>query len=465
MTRVIIQPASNKDSRKHFVDTVENPVDLRLHQASSGSEYEKLLELSLDGKIAMWGVTPGKNGANLSKFNKISVGDYVFFTRDNKVYCSAQISYLFNNRKLAEEIWGVDAANQTWENIYSLKNIQVQNISYSLLRNAIGSDVGDNFMGFRPLDAAKSVNALGLIGVQTIDWNVSVGEEIKRTDLHKMFGGGGMGGIEPSAKSPNVLIFTYPNRVVEHGYNFDEELEDGSFKYTGDGQEGDQDPDFGGNKAILEHRKKARTLRLFEESDQKTFVRYVGEFELGDSEPEIRRAPDKNGLERNVLVFHLVPVGRTKSLTKKTKKQLVAGVSRQKAERNIGESHQRTISASTTVATRQEGQLQKRYEDFLRNKGLDIDTLMISIPESNAPLRVDLVDFTNKKIIEAKAGVTRGYVREAIGQVLDYVFQLRRINNESWQPVILLPGKPTDDLEKLITSLGIELVFEPDGGF
>lgn len=465
MTRVIIQPASNKDSRKHFFDTVENPVDLKRHKISAGSDYEKLLALSQNGKLAMWGVTPGKNGANLSKYKKIEVGDFVFFTRDNKVYCTGEISYLLNNPRFAKEIWGVDAENQTWENMYALKNIRVQNISYSTLRNAIGSNTGDNFMGFRPLDATKSVNALGLIGVQSIAWDINVGDEVKRTALHKLFGGAGMGGIEPSAKSPNVLIFTYPNRVGDHGYNFDEELEDGSFKYTGDGQEGDQDPNFGGNKAILEHRKKGRTLRLFEETDQKTYVRYVGEFELGDSEPQIRRAPDKNGDERNVLVFHLIPVGRTKTLTKKSKKLLIAGVTRQKAERNIDESHQRNISASTTVATRQEGQLQRRYEDFLRIKGFDIDTLMISIPESNAPLRVDLVDFTNKKIIEAKAGVTRGYVREAIGQVLDYVFQLKQINDETWQPVILLPGRPTEDLQKLINSLGIELVFEPDGGF
>ena len=77
MTRVIIQPASNKDSRKHFVDTVENPVDLLLHQPSAGSDFAKLMELSENGKVAMWGVTPGKNGANLSKFNKIEIGDFV----------------------------------------------------------------------------------------------------------------------------------------------------------------------------------------------------------------------------------------------------------------------------------------------------------------------------------------------------------------------------------------------------
>jgi hypothetical protein len=98
-------------------------------------------------------------------------------------------------------------------------------------------------------------------------------------------------------------------------------------------------------------------------------------------------------------------------------------------------------------------------------KGFDVDTFMISIPESNAPLRVDLVDFTNEKIIEVKAGLTRGYVREAIGQVLDYVFQLKRIRNEIWKPAILLPGKPSDDLIALIDSLNIELIWEEEDSF
>jgi len=465
MTRVIIQPASNKDSRKHFVDTVENPVDLSLHQSSAGSDFDTLMQLSENGKVAMWGVTPGKNGANLSKFKKIEVGDFVFFTRDNKVYSTGEITHIFNNPKLATEIWGTDANNQTWENMYTLKDVQVQDIPYSVLRNAIGSDVGDNFMGFRPLDKPKSVNALGLIGIQTVNWEIKVGEEVKRKELHATYGGAGWGGIEPSAKTPNVLIFTYPNRIDEHGYNFDEELEDGSFKYTGDGQEGDQDPNVGGNKALLEHRKKGRSLRLFEESDRNTFVRYIGEFELGNGEPEEKRAPDKNGVERNVLVFHLLPVGQTKQLTKKKKEVALATVVRQHAERNTGESHTRQISAATTIATRQEGQLQKRYEDFLRSQGLDIDTFMISIPESNAPLRVDLVDFSNKKVIEVKAGLTRGYVREAIGQVLDYVFQLKRIRNEVWSPAILLPGKPSADLVALIDSLNIELIWEEENSF
>ena len=464
MTRVVIQPAGNKDSRKHFVDTIENPVDLSLHRASAGSDFARLMELSDDGKIAMWGVTPGKNGANQSKFNKIEIGDFVFFTRDNKVFCSARISHLFKNANLATEIWGTDAKNQTWENMYTLKDVENRDIPYQILRDAIGSKPGDNFMGFRPIDASKSVNALSLIGFETVSWDIKVGEVLKRKEVHSRYGGGGMGGIEPSAKTPNIFIFT-SNSGASFGYNFDEELEDGSFLYTGDGQVGDQDISVHGNKAITEHRKRGRALRLFEAAEQKTYVRYLGEFELADSEPIIRRAPDASDNERDVLVFHLRPVGPTKQLTQSSKQITTPSVFRQQSEKNIEEFHSRQILASVTIANRQEGQLQKRYENYLRSQGLDIDTFMISIPESNAPLRVDLVDFTNKKIIEVKVGITRGYVREAIGQVLDYVFQLKRIQNEIWIPVILLPGKPSDDLIELIATLNIELVWENNNSF
>ena len=254
-------------------------------------------------------------------------------------------------------------------------------------------------MGFRPLDKAKSVNALSLIGIQAINWDIKVGEVLKRTEIHNRFGGAGMGGIEPSAKSPNIFIFT-SDSGSSFGYNFDEELEDGSFLYTGDGQIGDQDVSLGGNKAIVEHRKKGRSLRLFEAAEQKTFVRYVGEFELADAEPEVRRASDVNGDERNVLVFHLLPVGQTKKLTRKTKEIQSASVTWQDPERNTGDSHTRQIKASVTIATRQEAQLQNRYVEFLRNQGFEVGTYTISIPESNAPLRVDLVDRTNQKLIE-----------------------------------------------------------------
>ena len=300
--------------------------------------------------------------------------------------------------------------------------------------------------------------------IEDFTWDIQVGEEIKRTELHDRFGGGRFGGIEPSAKTPNVLLFTSAYGS-EFGYNFDEELEDGSFLYTGDGQVGPQDPDFGGNKAILEHRKKGRSLRLFEEAEKKTYVRYLGEFELGNQEPEFRVAPDREGNERTVLVFHLNPVGNTKNRSRKDKEQRKASVVFQEPEKNVSQSHERSIAAATTIATRREAQLQNRYIDYLKSQGVSLKTVQISIPESNALLKVDLLDEVKMRVIEVKASASRGYVREAIGQILDYVYQLKRQGNDNWKPAILLPGKPTEDLMGLIKSLGIELVWEENETF
>ena len=67
---VAIQPAGNEFSRKHYQDTVENPVDLKQYEKVLGSDAKDLFSISEAGKIALWGVTPGTNGVNISKFQK-----------------------------------------------------------------------------------------------------------------------------------------------------------------------------------------------------------------------------------------------------------------------------------------------------------------------------------------------------------------------------------------------------------
>jgi len=464
MTRVIIAPASNADSRRHFVDTIENPVNIAEYKDFFGSEYETLDRLSDNGKIALWGVTPGKNASNESKYSKFSIGDMVFFTRDNKVFYTAEISHLFRNEKLAKQIWGVKNTNQTWENMFSLAKVKPQNISYAALRKAIGSADGDNFMGIRPLDLGKSKKALTLLGIDDATWDIEVGDEIRRTELQDRYGGGRFGGIEPSATTPNVLLFA-SSYGDAFGYDFNEELEDGSFLFTGDGQTGSQSADKGGNKAILEHQSKGRSLRLFEQTSKKTFVRYLGEFEHDGKKPESRTSLDRDKKQRTVLVFRLTPVGKTVNRSRDNVEKKAATVIFQEPEKNISKTHERSVPATTTIAQRREGQLQNRYIEYLRNQGVKVGTFQINIPESNAPLRVDLIDYSKNRIIEVKAGVSRGYVREAVGQVLEYVYHLKRIKNQSWNPVILLPAKPTDDLIGFVESLGIELIWEEAPNF
>lgn len=160
---VAIQPAGNEVGRKHYLDTVENLVSLERYREFLGHDAEDLFAISDQGKLALWGVTPGTNGVNISKYQKLEPGDTVLFTRKGYVYSSGTITHLFHNKNFALALWNQDNKGQTWEYMYALDAIQSHEIPYQILRDAIGSDEGDNFMGFRVLDGDKSDAVLEIL--------------------------------------------------------------------------------------------------------------------------------------------------------------------------------------------------------------------------------------------------------------------------------------------------------------
>src|SRR5205809_6876158 len=115
-----------------------------------------------------------------------------------------------------------------------------------------------------------------MAGGKGIGWSLGPGDQIKRSELHHHYGGGGQGGIEPSAKTPNVLIFSDPIAGEAYGYKYDRWI-DGVFHFTGEGQVGDQVLTHG-NRAILDHRRHGRALRVFR--GVRSVITYVGEFDL-----------------------------------------------------------------------------------------------------------------------------------------------------------------------------------------
>jgi hypothetical protein len=138
------------------------------------------------------------------------------------------------------------------------------------------------------------------------EWTLNPGQSIRRTELHDLFGGSRQGGISPSAKSPNVFIFSDPESGEQHGY-IDSWKDDGCFHYTGEGQRGDQRM-AGGNRAVLEAAEDARALRVFRGSGGE--VRYEGRFELNAANPWYQAdAPETGGGPiRGVIVFRLRPI-------------------------------------------------------------------------------------------------------------------------------------------------------------
>ena len=88
---------------------------------------------------------------------------------------------------------------------------------------------------------------------------LTIGSLWKRTEIHNLFGGQRRGGISTPSGKPYIILFTGPSGE-EFGYR-DGWDEDGFFRYTGEGQEGDMSF-VRGNRAIRDHVKDGKVLPI-----------------------------------------------------------------------------------------------------------------------------------------------------------------------------------------------------------
>lgn len=288
------------------------------------------------------------------------------------------------------------------------------------------------------------------------EWDIAVGEALRRTDMQKIYGGGLRGGMEPSATTPNVLLFTSPGAGEQFGYTFDGWHEDGTFHYTGEGQAGDQVMT-AGNKATLEHGAAGRALRLFQKDGVN--VTYVGEFEIPDeSYVFVDEAPDKYKDLRAVFVFRLVPVGRTlRTPELRAPDSPMIGMVSIEAMNVDGYISQRPDEPVEVV--RREAELVKKYVQWLhKSQGQEAVRHKIPTP-AGALMFTDVFNLATDELIEAKGSASRHNLRTALGQVLDYA---RFVRHESL--AILLPTRPADEMIDLLHAHGVTAIWESRNG-
>jgi hypothetical protein len=290
-------------------------------------------------------------------------------------------------------------------------------------------------------------------------WTLVPGDAIKRTELHRRYGGRRQGGIAPSSQSPNILIFTGP---VGHQYGyFDGWHEDGLFHYTGEGQEGDQQFRQG-NRALGEHVRNGITIRLFR--GVRGMVTYVGEFRVGERRPYYTTdAPDVNGEIRKVIVFRLKPFGPIKAEGLPTAAEEWKPET-SKPDCTLIEPENRATEQFTTAAVaertaeRREAALVVAYCAYRHRQGLGpLKRLKIKPSGETQSLYSDLYDPATHLVIEAKGTVTREAIRMSLGQLLDY----QRFVQKS-RLAVLLPETPRKDLGELLSAYDVSIIV-PDG--
>lgn len=128
------------------------------------------------------------------------------------------------------------------------------------------------------------------------------GNVYKRSEIHSIYGGQQQGGISTPIKCPIIFIFS-GDIGSNYGYS-DGWKADGLFDYTGEGQVGPM-TFVRGNSAIRDHVKNGKSIYLFE-SLNKGFVKFVDEMVCVGYHDDI--APDRNGDQRMIIVFELLPL-------------------------------------------------------------------------------------------------------------------------------------------------------------
>lgn len=290
------------------------------------------------------------------------------------------------------------------------------------------------------------------------DWDIPVGTTLIRRDLHTRWGGSRFGGMEPARRANSVFLFTKPSVGETFGYKYDGWHSDGTFHYTGDGQEGDQSRDEGGNRALLRAADLSRAVRLFRSEGVNTT--YLGEFALADPPYYQADAPDRNGEMRSVLVFRLEPLGDVlREASDSAPTPSAEGPQELPLEATNIEAYIADHPDEPAVAVRREAELVRAYSAWLAAHGESTVRHRIPIPDGGY-LYTDVFNKATQELIEAKASAARVYIRAGLGQLLDYSRYLPHKKR-----AVLLPQTPAADLVELLHSYDVGVIWRSSSGF
>lgn len=295
-------------------------------------------------------------------------------------------------------------------------------------------------------------------------WTLEIGDQVRRREVHDAYGGQQQGGISTPRRIPDILVFTDPVKGARYGYEKFEGLrEDGSYSYTGEGQRGDQ-VFVRGNVALRDAAKNGQIIRVF--TTRGPVATYVGSFSTGEPTYRVETIPDVDGKWRRGIIFNLIPIDADATLLPLYGGGKVSGP-------NIADwtppdfsdvviEFDAPLPAGERVVSRLEFELQAGFGGWLKSEGLIPSRL--TLPSGAFAIEPDLYVESNGWIVEAKKSTARTYVRTAIGQVLDYAHVAKGAGIAA-VPMVLLPGKPADDLIGLMNELGITVAVRSESGF
>ncbi len=205
-------------------------------------------------------------------------------------------------------------------------------------------------------------------------------------------------------------------------------------------------------------------------------VTYLGELTPDPARPYYRMDAQESGggpQTRQVIVFRLLPVGEVLN-DPADELRLPGEFSISEVAEGVGSDpggpsvvtvpveaqHNEEVLVNPSVSeytiVRREQQLVLAYKQYIEAKGSTLKRFRIQPTAEAKPLLSDVYEETRQNLIEAKGTGSREPVRMAIGQFADY----GRFTPPDAARAVLLPERPRDDLEALLTSQRISCVWQ-----
>lgn len=312
-------------------------------------------------------------------------------------------------------------------------------------------------------------------------WDMDVGDEDSRTEIHRRHRGSHSRGISAPARDSgldNILLWWSPARGETFGYADGWNERGDAFHFSGTGVEGDQRFGFPHqeNVRVRDHAANGDQIRLLRYVGKNT-VRYVGELRLDPVHPwSWRDGHDRFGELRRMIQFRLLPVGDVLRLQDDPVRMEpneaphaeplpseLPESSKTDVERLGSPQFQRLVRAQTLISERRELRLVHEFREWLADvHRLEATGLRIPYRVEARELRADLFLSNPRVLIEAKSTTAREKIRLALGQLLDY----RRWLDPPPRLCVLLPAEPPLDMLELLRSVDIACAWqEQEGGF
>ena len=148
MVNIFLAPRSGEQSSGNFQKTIEDGYKKEdIKNYLSDEDRAKLVDHNV---LYIWGNMPSKK----SSWEKMNLGDYIFFYQKGKIAWTGKLLHKSHNKKLAENLWGPKVVKNKvmgyWEYIFYLEDMKEANIDYSILKKIANYSPNAVVQGFQP---------------------------------------------------------------------------------------------------------------------------------------------------------------------------------------------------------------------------------------------------------------------------------------------------------------------------